>query len=217
MRETGNGKSLDAKKKREMRTIIDRVVDRIKEKKKVTVDELSESLALDRGQVEKLADILEESGLITVKYSLLQPGKTELISKEEAKIPKEKVEREEDLKELAEETMGRLSESEKKFLMVENEIIIKLKQVEDNMARIEHGDEFASRETIEFLVKEAVEIEQTAKEFELYVKKFDRKLEKFKKRIAAFKAHAKNAGKVTFGDRVKFHVNRVFKILFRRR
>jgi DNA-binding transcriptional ArsR family regulator len=73
----------------EMHTLVDRMLSFIQEHGKTTVAEIADVFAMDQAQVERLASVLEESGLISMRYALLHPGRTELISlkKKEAPLP----------------------------------------------------------------------------------------------------------------------------------
>jgi len=78
---------------KEMSTVIDRVLDFIQRKGRTTITEVAISLALNPSQVEHLATILEESGMIKVKYALIDSGKTELISKQQTEVASEVVDK----------------------------------------------------------------------------------------------------------------------------
>jgi CBS domain-containing protein len=64
-----------------MHTDIDRLLELIEEKGRVTIDEASEKLKVDRQMIEEWAAILEEHSLITVEYPII--GTVELVKKEE--------------------------------------------------------------------------------------------------------------------------------------
>jgi CBS domain-containing protein len=64
-----------------MHTDIDRLLELIEEKGRVTIDEASEKLKVDRQMIEEWAAILEEHALITVEYPVI--GTVELVKKEE--------------------------------------------------------------------------------------------------------------------------------------
>lgn len=77
----------DAPLKRDIETVIDRLLDFVRSNGKVRLSDAAKALALSPSQVEKLALLLEESGLLEVNYGL-----TEVTIKEKAFKPKEDAE-----------------------------------------------------------------------------------------------------------------------------
>src|SRR5271157_670934 len=73
-------------------TVIDRLVEYVQKKGKVDVKEAANAMALEKDQVEELAEVLKESGMMDISYTLLG---TFLIAKEPTK-EKAKVEEKED-------------------------------------------------------------------------------------------------------------------------
>lgn len=76
--------SSQAPLKRDIETVIDRLLDFVRSNGKVRLSDASKALALSPSQVEKLALLLEESGLLEVNYGL-----TEVTLKEKTFTPKE--------------------------------------------------------------------------------------------------------------------------------
>ena len=72
--------------KRDIETVIDRLLDFVRSNGKVRLSDAAKALALSPAQVEKLALLLEESGLLEVNYGL-----TEVTLKEKIFKPKEDV------------------------------------------------------------------------------------------------------------------------------
>ncbi|MEM3030482.1 MAG: hypothetical protein QXH27_01995 [Candidatus Micrarchaeia archaeon] len=177
----------------EMRTVIDRVVEFIKEKKRATVAEVAEALALERDDVEKLADILEESGLVSVRYSLLHPGKTELIIRERAPAPAKKELA--GLSEMLESLDSDVRASEKRFLSVEDDILTRLRRAEETLEALEEAEKGASPEEAARLVREGEALEGVLADFDRKVDVLERRIEGFKRRIAVFKARSASLGR----------------------
>lgn len=170
----------------DMSTVIDRIVDYIREKKSATVKEVADSLALQHSQVEKLADILEESGLISVKYSLFQPSKTLLISKEPSSVAKKDVDAAiADL--LASLDKGVVS-SEHDFIELADDLVVRLRRVEETLPLIEKAEDSASSEELSSIVDELNKISTSFKELNGRIYIFEKKIDFLQRRIAALKA-----------------------------
>ncbi len=134
----------------QLRTVIDRTVDFVREKKHTTVEEISRELAIETHQVEQLADILEESGLVTIKYSLLNPGKTEIFSKEASAG---RIEEGTGSAKLASEADMEILEAEKGFLRAEEEVLRRLSRAEGALTVMEDKESFGEEETKKVMIE----------------------------------------------------------------
>ncbi|MFO8016701.1 MAG: hypothetical protein R6U32_06355 [Candidatus Woesearchaeota archaeon] len=77
-----------------IRTDVDKLIDLVKEKKEISVDDAAKELGISSKVVESLGDVLEEEGLLHMKYKFTTPyleyeapkGKGDLPKKEEEKL-----------------------------------------------------------------------------------------------------------------------------------
>ena len=200
-----------------MRTLIDRVVDFIKERKRTTVSEVAEALALERDQVEKLADILEESNLITVRYSLFHPGKTELAIRERpGAVQAKEEEKETGFDEIIERLDRDVRISEKKFLSVEDDVLTRLRRAEETLEALEAAENDAPQEKIDAAVRESEAVEKVLSEFDKKVGALDRKIDAFKRRVAVFKARSRMVKRKGVFSRIGGFFERTAHVLTRR-
>ena len=182
---------------KEMSTVIDRVLDFIQRKGRTTITEVAVSLALNPGQVEHLVSILEESGMIKVKYALIDSGKTELISKQQAEVRDDEVDRlrqdVERIKSLGTMINQDIEKFETDYKSIERDISQWMVEADGTLRALQakNGKDPAS-------LKQAEEIERIAKDFESRISVSDQKVlgdvkalqEKFKafhKRVNEFK------------------------------
>ncbi len=182
---------------KEMSTVIDRVLDFIQRKGRTTITEVSVSLALNPGQVEHLVSILEESGMIKVKYALIDSGKTELISKQQAEVKDDDVDRlrqdVERIKNLGSMINKDIEKFESDYKAIERDISQWMVEADGTLKALQTkgGKDPAS-------LKQAEDIERIAKDFELRISDSDQKVltdvkslqDKFKafhKRVTEFK------------------------------
>ncbi|MEM4389363.1 MAG: hypothetical protein QXG98_01735 [Candidatus Micrarchaeia archaeon] len=197
----------------EMRTVIDRIVEFIKEKKRATVAEVADALALERDDVEKLADILEESGLITVRYSLLHPGKTELAIRERLAAPAKKELA--SLSEMLESLDSDVRASEKRLLSVEDDILTRLRRAEETLEMLEGAMKEVSPEEVDRLVKEGEALEGVLADFDRKVDVLNRRIASFKRRMAAFRARTASLGRKGPLARLASFFDRMVRIIAR--
>jgi len=198
----------------EMRTVIDRVVDFIRERRRATVGEVAEALAIDRESVEKLADILEESGLIAVRYSLLHPGKTELIMRERAQPAAAK--KEAGVAEMVAGLDNDVRTSEKLFLSVEDDILTRLRRAEEALEAIEQVEKGASPEEVRGLIMEGEAIDGLLLDFDKKVDVLERRIENFRRRVALFKARSAAIGRRGPLARLLGFIERIVRVITRR-
>ncbi|MBI4399216.1 hypothetical protein HY570_00565, partial [Candidatus Micrarchaeota archaeon] len=114
----------------DFKTLIDKIVEIIQQKGSATIEEIAQTLALEESRVEKLALLLEESGLINIRYSFLFPNKTILIAKD-SKKPKNASAQESKIQRILDQVSEDMILSEKTFLICESPMLDKLKEAED--------------------------------------------------------------------------------------
>lgn len=160
---------------KEMSTVIDRVLDFIQRKGRTTITEVAVSLALNPSQVEHLATILEESGMIKVKYALIDSGKTELISKQQTETSNEAVDRlrqdVERIKNLGTMINTDIDKFESDYKAIERDVSQWMVEAEGTLNALKSRD--GSSSTYQ---KQADEIEQIIKNFEGRIGVSDQKI-----------------------------------------
>jgi hypothetical protein len=190
---------------KEMSTVIDRMLDFIQRKGRTTITEVSVSLALNPSQVEHLAAILEESGMIKVKYALIDSGKTELISKQQLENKNDEIDRlrqdVERIKSLGSLINKDIEKFESDYKSMERDISQWIVEAEGtlNALRAKNGQDPSS-------LKQAEEIERIARDFESRISVSDQKVENdakslkerfnsFHKKVGDFKSSGSSAQK----------------------
>ncbi|VVB66151.1 Uncharacterised protein [Candidatus Gugararchaeum adminiculabundum] len=139
-----------------MKTVVDLVIEYVQKAGEVTVKEMSSDLALSAKQAERIASMLEESGLVSIRYSLLNPGKTIIVSN----MGKGKVKETEGgnrLKDCVNEIVCDMRENEKLLQETEAVILERLRKVENLVNRVNTSSK-ADKKEMETLEKEMEEI-----------------------------------------------------------
>ncbi|MCX6777362.1 MAG: hypothetical protein NT157_00575 [Candidatus Micrarchaeota archaeon] len=162
--------------KEEMSTVIDKVLDFIQRKGRVTVCEVAVALALNHVQVERMVAMLEESGVISVRYALIDSGKTELIAKEARNTGAiEKLKQDEErIKELTSLIDKDLEKLDSSCTTVEHDISRWLVEASETLSSMEaRKDGNGGTGTA---LTQADELEKMAKTFEVKVKEAREKM-----------------------------------------
>jgi hypothetical protein len=167
-------------------TTIDKLVDFVQKKGKVSMQEAAKTLALEVNQLEELADVLQEGGLIEVKYGITGAFLiSKRINKEQAKENVKKIKENEDkIKVLANVIAKYLWDSEKSFEFIDENIEKRLIRNEEMIASLERDIKGASVADMEYLIKEAMELEKIGE-------KFDEEVRRLRDRIVAFNTKTK--------------------------
>ncbi len=181
---------------KEMSTVIDRVLDFIQRKGRTTITEVAISLALSPSQVEHLASILEESGMIKVKYALIDSGKTELISKQQVENKNEALDQlRQDLERM--KTLGSMinkdiDKFESDYKAIEHDVSQWMVEAEETLQVLGSRDGAS---------KQADEISQIAKDFQGRITVSDKKiLENIKKMEERFNSFNKKINDLKGGS-----------------
>ncbi len=190
---------------KEMSTVIDRVLDFIQRKGRTTITEVAVSLAISPAQVEHLASILEESGMISVKYALIDSGKTELITKQHAEVANDEIDRlrqeVERIKNLGVMINKDIEKFESDYKSIERDVSQWIVEAEGTLSalRQKNGSDPGSAKQVE-------DIERIAKDFESRISVSDQRVvgdakvmqERFKsfhKRVSELKTSIPNREK----------------------
>ncbi|MFA6035660.1 MAG: helix-turn-helix domain-containing protein [Candidatus Micrarchaeia archaeon] len=188
----------------EMHTLVDRMLSFIQEHNKTTVAELADVFAMDQAQVERLATVLEESGLITMRYALLHPGRTELIAIRKAgaaspakaspaQRPPEAREHDFELREMMKSVDMDMAESQQAMTSLERDVMSRLARTEKLLGEIERRERSASPIDVEFLMKEADTLELMRRDMSSRLKIFEVRIDGVGARIRRVK-HAIRKG-----------------------
>lgn len=180
-------------------TVIDRLLEYVQKKGKVDAKEAAHAMALERDQVEELAEVLKDSGMIDVNYTLLG---TFLIAKE---VVKEKGKKEEKGKErsamagMVVSVDKDLRESHKSFEFVEQNIKKRLEKDEAIIGELEGKVRDVSIADMEYLLREARELKVVTKHLRRDIKSLKVRVGEFydkvkKLEVETMKAEAERLG-----------------------
>lgn len=174
--------------KEDIETIIDRLHKFVEANKKTSLKNAARALALPATQVEKLALLLEEGGLVRVHYGLLG---TKLVSKElseeEAARRKAVVKKRRDLVlEESKEAEREVMTAENLLEFIERDVSRRLQNAEKLFKDLEKRDQFSPKD-IEFLRHELNFVLQQAAMFEDEVRKLKTRESELTKIVLDFK------------------------------
>ena len=197
-----NSSSVEYVSEGEMHTLVDRMLAYIQERGKTTVAELSETFAISHEQVEKLATVLEDSGLVSMRYALIHPGRTELISlhKPPATLDKRagtssepKAMHDSEVRDMMRDVDLELQDAQQQLNNIEQDVINRLVKINSTLSVIERDEKTAKPGDIDYLVREAEALESIRKAMSSRLRVFESRLEEVGRRIRAVK-HAVRIG-----------------------
>jgi hypothetical protein len=187
----------------EMDTLVDKMLTFVQERGKTTVAEVSEVFAVDTAQVEKLAAVLEESGLITMRYALLHPGRTELVSLHPATMgqpakhgvpgtPETAAPMHDfELREMINAADSDVQEMQQQLNALESDIMNRLVKVDTALTLIDAKEKGATADDLDYVYKEAAKLELTRKDMSLRLKIFEKRLDTLGNRLRSVKRGGK--------------------------
>jgi hypothetical protein len=182
-------------------TAIDRLVEYVQKKGKVDVKEAASAMALEKDQVEELAEVLKESGMMDVNYTLLG---TFLIAKE---APKEKAKVVEEKKDRGQMTSmvvaldKDLRDSHKSFEFVEQNIRKRLEKDDAIVNELEGKVHNVSIADMEYLLREARELRVVTKHFRRDIRDLRENVKKFHERVKKLEVETIKAEQERLGPR----------------
>jgi hypothetical protein len=185
-------------------TVIDRLVEYVQKKGRVDVKEAANAMALEKDQIEELAEVLKESGMMDVNYTLLG---TFLIAKESLK-EKAKVEEKKDRSQMASMIVALdkdLRDSHKSFEFVEQNIIKRLKKDEGIVDELEGKVHDVSIADMEYLLREARELRVVTKHFRRDIRHLREDVKKFHERVKKLEVETIKAEQDRLGPRKPWH------------
>lgn len=181
-------------------TVIDRLVEYVQKKGKVDVKEAANAMALEKDQIEELAEVLKESGMMDINYTLLG---TYLIAKEPPK-EKAKVEEKKDRSQMTSMVVALdrdLRDSQKSFEFVEENIRKRLDKDEGIVNELQGRVHEVSIADMEYLLREARELRVVTKHFRKDIKGLREKVKKFHERVKVLEVETMKAEQERLGPR----------------
>ena len=165
-------------------TVIDRLVDFIQARGPTSVKEAAKALAMSEAQIEDIANVLAESGMLRVRYTLtgifLEPKRILVqASKEDAKNALVLDAR---MKTLERE----LSETESSFSIISDELSVRIRKQEAELGRIEGEEQVASEQELSMILGEASRLEKSVMHFEAKMKELKDQLDSLNAKVRAF-------------------------------
>ncbi|MEW6328620.1 MAG: hypothetical protein AB1468_00735, partial [Candidatus Micrarchaeota archaeon] len=170
-------------------TIIDRVVEYVKSKERANIRDVAKALALKPEQIERLLNVLEESGLVSVRYGIT--GSAELVAKKSIseRIELVKVKKESELlREAIRHAEMEVKDSEQTLEFMEREISRRLGIAEKLLDTVKAQERGASGEDLNYLMKEARELEMTLEKFNVGMKTMRGRVFNFAHKVREFES-----------------------------
>jgi len=186
-------------------TVIDRLLEYVQKKGKVDVKEAASAMALEKDQIEELAEVLKESRMIDINYTLLG---TFLIAKEPTK---EKVPAVEEKKERGKMTSMMvvldkdIRDSHKSFEFVEQNIRRRLDKDEVIISEVEGKVHDVSIADMEYLLRESRELRIVTKHFRKDIRNLREKVKKFHEKVKKLEVETMKAESERLGPRKPWH------------
>ncbi len=170
-------------------TIIDRVVEYVKSKERANIHEVAKALAIKPEQIERLLNVLEESGLVSVRYSIT--GTADLVAKKSVveRIELVKAKKEcELMREAIKHAEMEVKDSEETLEFMEKEISRRLGIAEKLLDTVKSQESGASGEDLRYLMKEAHELEMTLEKFNIGMKTMRGRVFNFAHKVREFES-----------------------------
>lgn len=186
-------------------TVIDRLLEYVQKKGKVDVKEAASAMALEKDQIEELAEVLKESKMIDVNYTLLG---TFLIAKDLTNV---KVPVAEEKKERGKMTSMMvildkdLRDSHKSFEFVEENIKKRLDKDEVIISEVESKVHDVSIADMEYLLRESRELRIVTKHFRKDIRDLREKVKKFHEKVKKLEVETMKAESERLGPRKPWH------------
>ena len=146
-----------------METAIDRMVDLIQARGGMGIGQVAKELRMGEAQVEEIANVLSDSGMIRIKYTLtgifVEPNAAALKPKEKEKAVAEAKKRA-GIRSLLSQVEAEIAQSETRLRPAQEEAARRMKKVEGLLAEIEKQERNASEEELKSLRMEALGLEK---------------------------------------------------------
>jgi len=182
-------------------TVIDRLLEYVQKKGKVDVKEAASAMALEKDQVEELAEVLKESGMIEVNYTLLG---TFLIAKDLTKKEGKAVEEKKERGKMASMVVvldKDLRESQKSFEFVEKNIKKRLDKDEAIVGELENKVREVSIADMEYLLRESRELKVMTMHLRKNIKGLRKKVKEFHEKVKKLEVETMKAEAERLGPR----------------
>ncbi|MCX6775635.1 MAG: hypothetical protein NT130_02185 [Candidatus Micrarchaeota archaeon] len=186
-------------------TVIDRLLEYVQKKGKVDVKEAASAMALEKDQIEELAEVLKESRIIDINYTLLG---TYLIAREPTKEKAHAVEEKKErgkMTSMMVELDKDLRDSQKSFEFVEQNIRKRLDKDEVIIAEVEGRVHDVSIADMEYLLRESRELRVVTKHFRKDIRGLREKVKKFHEKVKKLEVETMKAESERLGPRKPWH------------
>ena len=219
------GQKKDEKEEEELgedKTIVDEMFECVQKRGKTSVDEVARALGLEKPQVEKIAEILEESDLIAIHYSLLHPGKTELIAKKvaasKASSALNRIKADsEAFHKLISVVDKQVEGTEGVFLQIERDVFDTLTRAEQELVELEEKEGGASEEDIEYILEQICGLERVLATFKGKVRMLEDRLNSFDKNVRMFESKTRHHGKASLFSKLSASIRNLKDRLSRKK
>ncbi len=205
-------------------TAVDRMLAFLRKKKSATVGEVATALALDTPLVEKLAEVLRESGLVTIRYSMMDSRKNVLFpsaggtvsrstairaregERYAAGIPGEEIALEMELPPAAapfKTALGKLEEAERVVVDAEERVFTRIEETKGIVSKIRSEGEAESdpakyRQAMSFIAEELDLLERASVRLEEKAAELAKRAKDLHKEITLARAAAVKGRPGTF-------------------
>jgi len=180
-------------------TAIDRMVDLVQSHGTMSVSQMAKELRIGETQVEEIANVLAESGMIRIRYSLtgtfIEPKEAVLKPKEREKGVAEAKKRA-GIRSLLSQVESEISESEGMLKSVEDEVLRRMKRVETLLDEIKAGERGANDDELRILRAEATELERNMGRFSTGMEGVEAEVRRLTERIHSLEAKPQERAQV---------------------
>ena len=194
-------------------TVIDRLVDLVQARGATNVKDAAKELAISEAQVEEIANVLADSGMIGVRYTLtgviLEPRKVAAAKPAGLAETAKGAGLSKRMKVLEKE----LADTERSFRTVSEEIVRRIQQQEAELKAMEGDEEAAGDEELAFMLKEASQLQKAVGRFVFELKGFKEKLDELSERIFEFETRTVKMRGQSPGERKEMRRGLVDRVL----
>lgn len=149
-----------------METAIDRMVDLVQSKGTMSLSQVAKELRVEETQVEEIANVLADSGMIRIRYTLtgtfIEPKVALLKPRERDKVVAEAKKRA-GIRSLLSQVEAEIAQSETMLKPAEDEAVRRMKKMDDLLLEIEKQEREATEEELRTLRSEALGLEKGMK------------------------------------------------------
>ncbi|HEV8289986.1 MAG TPA: hypothetical protein VGQ00_03490 [Candidatus Norongarragalinales archaeon] len=164
-----------------LETVIDKLMELVEKEGSVSTTRAGKALGLLPSQVERMAALMEQSGLVTLQFGITGPVISKVRQPQKASKTRSPREAKQDLMERAKSIERDILGGIDVLRFTEDEITMKLKHAERNLEKLREGD--MTQEQFQVFKHELFFIEQQMRQFKAERKKLEDKESAFVSRI----------------------------------